>query len=128
MSVDDRSVNALSRDVIGAAIEVHRELGPGLLESAYADCLQEAVREAGLGVSQEVEVPARFRGRRLDARYRIDLLVEDALVVEVKACEEVKGVHKAQLLTYLQMTDASVGLLINFSVPKLVDGVTRLIA
>lgn len=120
------SLNALSRDVIGAAIEVHKSLGPGLLESAYVTCLEDVLEEEGLSVAREVAIPARFQGRALDAYYRIDLLVEEELVVEVKASEELHPVHESQVLTYLKMVDAPLGLLINFHVPRLVEGVKRI--
>ncbi|PSG96671.1 GxxExxY protein [Thermoplasmatales archaeon SW_10_69_26] len=122
-----RSLNALSRDVIGAAIEVHEELGPGLVESAYASCLTEVLRDEGHEVSREVCIPARFRGRELDAYYRLDLTVDERLVLEIKAVEELHAVHKSQLLTYLEMAEAPLGLLINFNVPKIVDGLERVV-
>ncbi|PSG97002.1 GxxExxY protein [Thermoplasmatales archaeon SW_10_69_26] len=118
-------MNALSRDVIGAAIEVHRELGPGLLERVYVECLAEALEDTGLSVAREVTIPARFRVRELEASYRIDLSIDERLVVEVKAAEDLHPVFKSQVLTYLEMANAPLGLLINFNVPQLVDGVER---
>lgn len=91
----DRSLNALSRDVIGAGIRVHKELGPGLLERAYRECLAEALQEDGFDVTTEVVVPVRFEGRELDAYYRADVVVNNEIVVEVKAVDEVLPVHGA---------------------------------
>lgn len=123
----DRSVNAITRDVIGAAIHVHSELGPGLLEGAYRDCMVHVLEGNGLDVAREVVVPARFEGERLDVHYRMDLVVEETVPVELKACEEIRPVHEAQLLTYLRLGDYPLGLLINFHTAKLVDGVSRVI-
>jgi GxxExxY protein len=127
MTEAGRSVNALTRDVIGAAIRVHRELGPGLLERVYVECLHDVLREEGVAAGREVTVPVRFEGEPLDARYRIDLLVEDRVVVEAKACEELNPVHRAQILTYLRAADADVGLLMNFHSAKMIDGVHRFV-
>lgn len=117
----------MTRDVIGAAIRVHRELGPGLLERVYVECLHDVLREEGVAAGREVTVPVRFEGEPLDARYRIDLLVEDRVVVEAKACEELNPVHRAQILTYLRAADADVGLLMNFHSAKMIDGVHRFV-
>lgn len=123
----DRSLNALTRDVIGAAIHVHKELGPGLLEKVYVESLEQALEDRGFEVGREVVVPATFEGRQLDAHYRLDLVVEDRVVVEVKACRELAPVHRAQLLTYLRATELPVGLLMNFHTAKLVEGLRRVI-
>lgn len=117
----------LTREIIGAAIEVHRELGAGLLESAYQICLAHLLRENGLKVETEVRVPLKFRGIELDCDYRLDLLVENAVIVEAKAVEALTPLHEAQLLTYLRLTEPRVGLLMNFHVPVLKDGIRRLI-
>ena len=111
--------------VIGAAIEVHRYLGPGLLESAYEVCLARELAGRGVEFQRQVELPVVYKGERLDAGFRIDLLVADAIVVELKAIEKVLPVHEAQLITYLRLSNKRVGLLINFNVPMLKDGIVR---
>lgn len=115
----------LTREIIGAAIAVHRGLGPGLLETAYQTCLVHELRKRGLNVAREIAVPAVYDGVQLDCGYRIDLLVDDAVVVEVKAVERVLPVHEAQLLTYLKLANKPLGLLINFNVDLLKNGVVR---
>ncbi len=121
----ERFEDPLTRAVIGAAIEVHRALGPGLLESAYEACLVHELVTLGFSVVRQVELPVEFKGLRVDAGYRIDLIVEGKLVVEVKAVEKVLPVHEAQLLTYLKLSKIKTGLLINFHVRQLKDGITR---
>lgn len=119
--------NALSSEVIGAAIEVHRHLGPGLLESIYRDCLVHELRLRGFQVAQEVTLLVTYKGREFSAAYRADVVVEDQLVVELKAVEIVLPVFSAQLLSYLRISGKKLGLLINFNVPQLKDGVKRLV-
>lgn len=123
----DTPFNALTRDIIGAAIEVHRELGPGLLESTYTRCLQFELAERHLQFVTERAVPIVYKGRPLDANYRIDLIVEGVVVVEVKSVEVLLRVHQSQVLTYMSLTGCPAGLVINFNVARLVDGVKRLI-
>jgi GxxExxY protein len=118
--------DATTGRIIGAAIEVHRILGPGLLESAYRICLTEELSLRGLAFRREVPLPVQYRGRTLDTAYRIDFVVE-GIVVELKAVEQVMPVHRAQVQTYLRLTNRPCGLLLNFNVPVLKDGVTRLI-
>jgi len=121
------SFNSITSEVIGAAIEVHRALGPGLLESTYIPCLQfELVARRLRFVTQQV-VPITYKGRTLDTTYRMDLIVEDLVIVEVKSVAALLPVHQAQVLTYMALTGCPAGLLINFNVAKLVDGVKRLI-
>ena len=115
----------LTDEIIGAAIEVHKELGPGLLESVYEECLCHELRTRGIVCQRQVDVPVRYKGTDLDAGCRIDILVEDTVVVEVKAVEQILGVHEAQLLTYLRLAGKQVGLLLNFNVPLLKDGIVR---
>jgi len=115
----------LTRAVISAAIEVHRALGPGLLESAYQACLCREFAHCGLKFRQQIELPIVYRDVRLDCGYRIDFVVEEKLVVELKALEALLPVHEAQLLTYLRLSGLRVGLLINFNVPVLKDGIRR---
>ncbi len=118
-------VNFLTERIISAAIEVHRALGPGLLESAYRTFLSTELRLRGLKVEREVEVPVTYRGQRLDCGYRMDLRVERLVVVELKAVERLHPAHTAQLLTYLRLSGAPVGLLLNFNAPVLKDGIRR---
>ena len=113
--------------IIGAAIAVHRELGPGLLESAYEACLLYELRDGGLSVESQKSMPVTYRGIRLDCGYRLDLLVERAVIIEVKAVRQVDAVHKAQLLSYLKLSGCRAGLLVNFNVKLLKDGITRLV-
>lgn len=118
-------LNQLSKKVIGAAIEVHKELGPGLLESVYEDCLKTELSIQGICFKSQVDVPLIYKGIDTERILRLDLLVEDTLVVELKAVEELKQVHEVQLVTYLKLTNKPIGLLINFNVPVLKDGVRR---
>ena len=119
--------NELTSKVIAAAIEVHQALGPGLLESVYLECLQFELAHRNLRFATQVAIPIAYKGLELGAGYRVDLIVSDRLVVEAKSVERVIPVHKAQVLTYLRLTACPLGLLINFNVPKLVDGVYRLV-
>ncbi len=105
--------------IIGAAIEVHRNLGPGLLESAYEECLCHELHLRGIDCKRQVPLPVLYKGLKLDCGYKIDLIVQDEVVVELKAVERVLPIHEAQLLTYLKLTGKRVGLLINFNVPLL---------
>ena len=113
--------------VIGAAIEVHRQLGPGLLESSYLTCLEFELSERGLRFDAQRAIPIVYKRITLQTAYRIDLIVEDLIVVEVKSVERLLSVHEAQLLTYLRLANSPAGLLINFNVPKLLDGLKRII-
>ena len=115
----------LTGKVIGCAIEVHRALGPGLLESAYRQCLAHELERNGIPFKAEQPVPIEYKGIRLDCGYRIDLLLEDCLILELKSVDEIIGIHEAQLLTYMKMTGIKTGLLINFNVCKLIDGIKR---
>ena len=115
----------VTREIIGAAIEVHRGLGPGLLESVYEDVLTQEVAARGLGVRRQVSVPIMWKGRELSQPLRLDMLVADAVIVEVKAIEDVLKVHKAQLLSYMRLSGKRRGLLLNFHVAVLKNGITR---
>ncbi len=117
----------LTGQIIGAAIEVHRNLGPGLLESTYEECLDWELRELGCAVSRQVKVPLTYKGRTLESTYRLDLLVEHSVIVDIKAVDHLADIHHAQLLTYLRHTGVEVGLLINFNSPVLRDGIKRLV-
>jgi GxxExxY protein len=115
----------LTKKVIGCAIEVHRGLGPGLLESTYQQCLAYELSLKALPFKLEYPMPVVYKEVRLDCGYRIDILVDDRLIVELKAVEKIQGIHKAQLLTYMKLAEISTGLLINFNVQRLVDGIQR---
>lgn len=117
----------ISNKVIGCAIEVHRALGPGLLESAYEQCLSFELSEAGLRHETQRGIPINYKGNELDCGYRADIVVEDKLIIELKALDKISPIHEAQLLTYMKLTDISVGLLINFNVRLLKDGVRRFV-
>jgi len=123
--MDSNPLNDLSYLIIQAAIQVHRTLGPGLLEGVYRACFRHELRKRRLAFVAEHPVPIWYDGALLDDDYRLDLLIEDQVVVEVKAVEIVLPVHGAQLLSYLRLTGKPLGLLINFNVPLLTDGVTR---
>lgn len=116
----------LTNTIIGAAIDVHRELGPGLLESAYEQCLVHQLRELGLGVEQQKPLAVQFKGIQIDCGYRIDLLVEAQVPIELKAAQAILPIHEAQLLTYLKLGNWNTGLLINFNVLLLKNGLRRL--
>ena len=120
-------INDLTGAVIGAAIEVHKVLGPGLLESAYEECLCFELKMRNIAYKRQHDLPINYKGNNLDCGYRLDLLIEDELIVELKSCEHLLPVHEAQLLTYLKLTKIKIGLLINFNVPVLKDGIKRLI-
>ena len=117
----------LTERVIGLAIEVHKLLGPGLLESVYEECLCLELSEAGIPVRRQIKVPIVYRGRLLDEGFRADVVVNDELIVEIKAVEQILPVHQAQLLTYLRLTGLRVGLLMNFNVMRLKDGLKRFV-
>lgn len=120
-------LNALSYKVIGLAIEVHRQLGPGLLESAYQACLIYELQKAGLKVEKEISLPISYKEIKLDQGYRIDLLIEDKLVIELKTVEDFSSVHFAQILTYLKLGEYPLGLLINFNSKTLKNNIKRFI-
>ncbi len=115
----------LTEQIIGAAIDVHRELGPGLLESAYEECLCHEFHLRNLDFRRQVNVPVLYRGLSLDCGYRLDIIVKDTVILEVKSVEQVLPIHHAQLLTYLRLTKKKVGLLINFNVAILKNGIVR---
>jgi GxxExxY protein len=119
--------NPLTPRIIACAIEVHRNLGPGLLESSYSVCMICELQEAGLTFRQQVPIPVEYKGRYLDCAYRADFIVCDAVLVEIKSIEQFAPIHTAQLLTYLKLLNLKEGLLINFNVRRLVDGVKRVL-
>ncbi len=120
LSMDE--LNKITEAVIGAAIEVHRQLGPGLLESAYRECLRYELLQRGYVALQEVPLPLTYKGLKLDCGYRLDLLVNDAVIVEVKSVSDLAPIHDAQLLSYLKISGGKVGLLLNFNVRFLKHG------
>ncbi|MFO1486287.1 MAG: GxxExxY protein [Verrucomicrobiaceae bacterium] len=119
------SYNMLTSEIIAAAIEVHRRLGPGLLESAYEACLVYELRKRGINALSQVGLPVIYDEVKLDVGYRIDILVEDTVIIELKAVEKVIPLHEAQLISYLKLSGKKVGLLMNFNVTRLKDGITR---
>ncbi len=120
-------IDEITGSVIGAAIAVHRALGPGLLESAYEACLAYELVDRGLSVERQKALPVVYRGVKVDCGYRIDLLVQEKVIVELKAIERFEPIHIAQVLSYLKLSGCNVGLLINFNVRVLKDGIRRLI-
>lgn len=121
------TLNSITSQIIGLAIKVHRSMGPGLLESVYTTCLCYELKKAGLMVEREKMVPLYYEGVKLDQSYRLDLLVEQKIIIEIKAVETITAVHKAQLLSYLKLTGCPLGLIINFNVELLKDGISRII-
>ena len=119
-------INKLTGEVIGAAIEVHKTLGPGLLESTYEECLCHELLLRKLPFNRQVALPIKYKEVDLDCGYRLDVVVAKDLIIELKACEDFLPIHEAQLLTYLKLTGIKYGLLINFNVPMLKDGIKRL--
>jgi GxxExxY protein len=117
--------DGVTRRIIGAAIEVHRALGPGLLESAYAECLTRELILRGTSIRREVALPVDYKGIRLECSYRLDLLVANLVVVEIKSVSAIEPVHEAQLLTYMKLGSWKLGLLLNFNVPFMKDGIRR---
>ena len=126
MDEKDR-LDSITRRIIGAAIEVHRRLGPGLLESAYETCLAFELRHMGFNIEVQKPLPVVYREVKLDCGYRLDLVVEDSVVVEIKAVEQLAPIHIAQLLSYLRLSGKRVGLLINFHVRVLKNGLKRIV-
>jgi GxxExxY protein len=124
----ETDLNRISHDIIGAAIEVHRELGPGLLESVYRKCLAKILRDNGYQVEEEVCFPLVFKNEVIEKNaFRIDLLINDLVVVEIKSVETMKPLFSKQTLTYLKQTDKKLGLLINFNVSVLKEGINRIV-
>ena len=118
-------LNKLSERIIGAAIEVHKELGAGLLESVYEICLIEELEQRGLNVAKQVHLPLFYKGQKTQKFFIVDILVENEVIIELKAVNSILPVHEHQLMTYLKLTQKNLGLIINFNVPRLIDGVRR---
>jgi len=119
--------DSLTEKVIGLAIEVHRALGPGLLESAYEECLCFELRQAGIAFRRQVALPVVYKEVRLDIGYRIDIVIEEQLIVELKTVEKLAPIHEAQLLTYLRLSGLKIGLLLNFNTSVLKNGIKRMV-
>jgi GxxExxY protein len=115
----------LTKAIIGASVEVHKQLGPGLLESVYEACLAHELRALGLSCQRQLDVPVQYKGELIDTGFRMDMLVDGQVVLELKAIDKVIPIHEAQLLTYLRLSNKKVGLIINFNSKLLVDGITR---
>ena len=122
-----RPVNSITEAIIGDAIALHREMGPGLLESTYEACLAALLARRGLRTERQAALPVLFLGERLDCAYRLDLLVEGMVVVELKTVAKLEPVHFAQMMTYLKLSGCEVGLIINFNVTRLIDGLRRVV-
>ena len=116
----------LTEKIIGFAIEVHRHLGPGLLESAYEECLSYELNQAGFALARQIPLPVVYKSVRLDCGYRLDIVVENSVVIELKAVERLMPIHEAQLITYLKLSGIPTGLLLNFNTPVLREGIRRL--
>ena len=121
------NLNKLSKVILDSSIEVHRNLGPGLLESVYEVCLCKELNLRNINLLRQVSLPVEYKNEKLDADFRIDILVESEIIIELKAVEFILPVHEAQFLTYLKLADKRLGFLINFNVPKLVDGFKRMV-
>jgi GxxExxY protein len=120
-------INQLSNRIIGAAIEVHKALGPGLLESAYEECLCEELDLGGLKYVRQVPLPVYYKRRKLDCGYRLDVVVENAIILELKSCGKIEPIYEAQLLTYLKLSGLHLGLILNFNVSMMRHGIKRIV-
>jgi GxxExxY protein len=121
------NMNQLSSKIIGAAIEVHKTLGPGLLESAYEECLCHELSIQGMLFEKQKPLSIDYKGKKLDCGYRLDIVVEKAVIIELKSCEKIEPIHKAQLLTYLKLSGLNLGLILNFNVTLMRDGIVRIV-
>ena len=120
-------INELSSKIIGASIEVHKALGPGLLESAYEECLCHELGLQGVSFEKQKPLPIKYKGKGLGCGYRLDIVVEDAIILELKSCERIEAIHRAQLLTYLKLYGLNLGLILNFNVAMMRDGIVRIV-
>jgi GxxExxY protein len=121
------NINELSNKVIGAAIEVHKALGPGLLESAYEECFCHELSLRNITYDRQKPLPVVYKQKKLNCGYRLDVVVENAIIVELKSCDKIEPIHKAQLLTYLKLSGLSLGLLLNFNTVLMRDGIVRIV-
>jgi GxxExxY protein len=124
---DRFDINDLSGKIIGAAMEVHRQLGPGLLESAYEECLCYELTLRKIGYERQKSLSIAYKAVQLDCGYRLDVVVESAIILELKSCERIEEIHKAQLLTYLRLSGLKLGLILNFNVPVMKEGIVRMV-
>ena len=124
---EGNEINHVTHGIIGAAMKVHSALGPGLLESAYEACLMHELRKAGFDVKSQVALPVVYDGVRIDLRYRLDLIVNDTVIVELKCVDRILPIHEAQIISYLKLSGKNVGLIINFHVRQLKDGIRRFV-
>jgi len=120
-------INELTNKIVGATIEVHKTLGPGLIESTYERCLCHELRLRRVAFANQVALPVVYKGSKIDCGYQMDLVVENAVVLELKSCEKIEPIHQAQLLTYLKLSGLKLGLLLNFNVPVMRDGIRRIV-
>ena len=120
-------IDKFSNEIIGSAINVHKELGPGLLESAYEACLCHEFTLKNIHFERQLALPVKYKSVKLDCGYRLDILVEDLIIVELKTVEEIMPIHTAQVLTYLKLSDKRLGIILNFNVPVLKDGIKRIV-
>ncbi|MFC1488278.1 GxxExxY protein [Thermodesulfobacteriota bacterium] len=120
-------INKFTGQVIGAAIEVHKAIGPGLLESTYEACLCHELKLRKISFKRQIPLPIKYKGVNLDCGYRLDIVVNDVIILELKSCEGIEPIHRAQLLTYLKLSGLSVGLLMNFNVTVMKDGIIRIV-
>ena len=126
-SLEKREINKLSNRIIGAAIEVHRNLGPGLLENVYEECFCRELTLQGINFERQKYLPVNYKGQQVECEYRLDIIVEDKIVIEVKSINSFLPIHEAQLMTYLKLSDLWLGILINFNVVTLKDGIKRVV-
>ncbi|MBU0474911.1 MAG: GxxExxY protein [Bacteroidetes bacterium] len=125
--MENEKLNRLSKELLDAAIEVHREMGPGLLESVYEACLIEELKLRNIATTSQVELPLVYKGKKLSKEFRLDLLVEQEIVVELKTANQILPLHEAQIISYLKLADKRLGFLINFNVPLLKQGFKRFV-
>ena len=118
-------INQLTGQIIGAAIEVHKALGPGLLESAYEECLSYELAHRNIKIERKKSIPLQYKDINLDCGYRLDILVEESIILELKSCDKIEPIHEAQILTYMKLLDIQIGFLMNFNVPVMKDGIHR---
>lgn len=120
-------IELIAHEIVGSALEVHKQMGPGLLESVYVECLMRELFLRNISVQKQVRLPLLYKGMKLDKEFYIDILVEELIIIEVKACECLLPVHEAQLLSYLKLADLNLGFLINFNIPLLKNGIKRMV-
>ena len=125
--MNKEQIEFLAHEIVGSAIEVHKQMGPALLESLYVECLMKELFLRNISVQKQVQLPLLYKGIKLNKEFYIDLLVEELVIIEVKACESLLPVHEAQLLSYLKLADIRLGFLINFNIPLLKNGIKRMV-